>query len=532
MKEQTDTSFGAYLEWIWSKIVGAFNAVIDWIGPLDFGTVLLIIFILILGGTLYLTFRMVRLQTAMAGKDKKKDDVVVPDVSWNDIAGCEEAIESLQEVVGFLNEPKRFANLGARVPKGVLLHGPPGTGKTLLAKAVAANAGAKFFAENGAGFVQVYVGTGAARVREIFKQARECGGPAVVFIDEIDAIGGKRTSSDHGGNSEYERTLNQILSELDGFHGSKHPIIMIAATNRVENLDAALTRPGRIDRKIHVPPPDLRGREKILRIHTRGMPLGPEVDLNSVARRTTGMSGADLANIANEAAIIAGRRKSEVLEQNDFLSAARHEVVGQATKRPLTERERKIVAYHEAGHTVLAVVQDELKDPVESVTIVPHSSGSLGHTLTGAGEDRHLSHRQEIEAELRMLMGGRAGELTIEEESNGASGDMQRAHQLARAYVGAWGWGESKLFWPTNTADISDLTRRELDEAAAELASRCLFEAQEILYEYQPLLKDLAKALLDQETLEREEIEEICQLHGIAAKEGSLFSDQRLAFQA
>lgn len=515
---EPETGFLDFLAWlwetVWSWITGAFSDVLAWIGPLDFGTVFMILFLGILAVMMVFTIRLFRLQTGALGNKKKNQAETIPVVHWSDIAGCDEAIDSLKEVVSFLRNPKQFKDLGARVPGGVLLHGPPGTGKTLLAKAVASNAAARFFFANASDFVNTYVGTGAASVRALFKGARNCGGPAVIFIDEIDAIGGKRTGSDHGGRGEYEKTLNGILSELDGFQESEHPIILIAATNLASNLDPALLRPGRIDRKIQVPLPDLPGREKILRIHSAKKPLASDVDLKSIARRTVGASGAELANICNEAAIFAGRDNRKRIRQQDFSNAVRHEYVGQATKKPLTDREKKVIAYHEAGHTVIGMVEPEL-DPVESVTIIPHSTGSLGHTLSAPEEDRHLSHKSEIEAELRMLFGGRAAELFIGEETNGASGDMQRAHQLAKAYVGQWGWGETKLLWPNQGQNISDLMLHELDRAAAELAGQALLDAQEILATNADLLTALASALLEYETLERAEVEAICSDYGV-----------------
>lgn len=506
--------FQAIGDWL----LGAGASVGNFFASLSIDNIIMLVFIGLLGFLLFYTIKVMRAQSALAGRSKEKTERFVPSTNWADIAGCDEAIDSLKEVVGFLTNPEKFARLGARVPKGVLLHGPPGTGKTLLAKAVAGTSGSFFFSETGSGFVNTYVGTGAARVRQIFAAAKKCEGPAVVFIDEIDAIGGKRRGDGHPGQGEYEKTLNELLAALDGFEESQHPLLLIAATNLASNLDPALLRPGRIDRKIQVPLPDLKGREKILRIHIAGKPIGPDVDLASLARRTTGMSGAELANICNEAAIFAGRRGATFINQKDLLDAVRHEVVGQATKRPLNDREKKIVAYHEAGHAVIGMVEPHLEDPIESITIVPHSSGSLGHTLTAAGEDRHLDHRRSVEARLRMLMGGRAAELYIGEETNGASGDLQHAYKLAKGYMAHWGWGDDKVLWPVGSREISDLTVHELDKSASALASKSLQDACSILQHHHELLEELAITLLDQETIEREQIEAIGKRFGVAPK--------------
>lgn len=503
---------------IWNWIADAFLAVAAWIGPLDFATTITILLVGLIAVSIVVMLRQVKIQQKSMNQTEDDDaKVSIPRVTWEEIAGCEEAKEALQETVSFLRQPEKFAHLGARVPKGVLLHGPPGTGKTLLAKAVASQSGAHFFAATGSSFVDTYVGVGAKRVRTLFKQAR-AKAPAVVFLDEIDAIGQKRGMRPGSGSDEYDRTLNQILSELDGVADSPDPVILIAATNRISDLDPALLRPGRIDRKMTVPPPDIDGREKILKIHTKNKPIW-QVDLRIVAKRTIGMSGAELANICNEAAIIAGREDRRYISQEDLLKATRQEMVGTESRRPLTEREKRIVAYHEAGHAVCQLVQKEIKDPVESVTIVPHSGGSLGHTLTPPSEDTHLDHREEIEAELVVLMGGRAGELYINEETNGASGDFQHVHSLARSYVGQWGWGDnSPILWPTNTADISDLTRRSLDISAAGLAKKSLNKARRLLYRHSAFLEAVANALLEKETLERDELEMIAWSYSIPPK--------------
>ena len=368
------------------------------------------------------------------GKIYAESDVKV---SFGDVAGVDEAENELREIVEFLRTPKKYTNLGGRIPKGVLLVGPPGTGKTLLARAVAGEAKVPFFSLSGSEFVEMFVGVGAARVRDLFSQA-EAKAPCIVFIDELDALGKTRVQSALGSHEEREQTLNQLLAEMDGFDARKGVIIM-AATNRPEVLDPALLRPGRFDRQILVDKPDVRGREQILRIHARGVKTAPEVDLTVVAARTAGFAGADLANLVNEAALLAARRDAPHVEIRDFDEAIDRLIAGLEKRRVMSPREREVIAYHESGHALLATLLPGL-DPVHKISIVQRGFGALGYTMQLPLEDRYLATRTELFHQLAVLLAGRtAEEVALGEVSTGAQNDLQRATDLARAMVAQYG---------------------------------------------------------------------------------------------
>ena len=366
-----------------------------------------------------------------------EDDVKT---TFQDVAGVDEAAQELREIVEFLKNPRKFTNLGGKIPKGVLLVGPPGTGKTLLARAVAGEAKVPFFSLSGSEFVEMFVGVGAARVRDLFSQA-EAKAPCIVFIDELDALGKARVQSPIGSHEEREQTLNQLLAEMDGFDARK-AIIIMAATNRPEVLDAALLRPGRFDRQVLVDKPDVKGREEVLKIHVRNVKLDPSVDLRKVAVRTAGFAGADLANLVNEAALLAARRDGTAVEMRDFNEAIDRLVAGLEKKRVMSTREREIVAYHEAGHAIVASVLPNM-DPVHKISIVARGFGALGYTMQLPLEDRYLMQKGDLLNQLAILLGGRAAEeIAVGEISTGAQNDLQRVTDVARAMVTEWGMSE------------------------------------------------------------------------------------------
>ena len=427
-------------------------------------------------------------------------------VSWDDVAGLDEAKEELHEVIDFLRDPVRFGRLGARVPKGILLYGPPGTGKTLLAKAIASEAGAKFFAQSASAFVEMFAGLGAARIRKLFEEARK-NAPAIVFIDELDAVGAQR--SGHGFSREQDQTLNQLLVELDGFE-AREQVIVMGASNRLQDLDTALLRPGRFDRQVLVSPPDLAGREEILRVHTRGKPLADDVDLRSVARQTAGLTGADLENIANEAAIFAGRANQEVIRQLDFDDAMERVVAGLQQRRVVTEKERRILAYHEAGHAVMSHLTGDLL-PVHKVTIVSRGQ-ALGYTLNLPNEERYLHTTEEFEDLLKVYLAGRAAEQVVFGRiTNGAANDLEKTTELARAMVFEYGMSNASVS-RTMRADnyaLSEETKRARDQEQARLTDEAFAEAVRLLQKHRRALDRIAAALLDKETLDKDELAEL-----------------------
>src|SRR3954447_17925508 len=379
-------------------------------------------------------WRMIRMMPSTKPQEIKPDSSV--SIKWDDVAGADEAKAELQEVVDFLRDPKRFKALGAKVPKGIILHGPPGTGKTLLAKAVANESGAQFFAQSASSFVEMYAGLGAKRIRRLFREARKHS-PAIVFIDEIDAVGAVRGSDN---NSEREQTLNQLLVEMDGFAGSNE-LVVIAASNLLEKLDPALMRPGRLDRQILVGAPDVTGREAILKVHTRNKPVA-DVNLATIARHTAGLTGADLANIANEAAISAARGHRQTLTQEDFNSSLERVVAGMQSRRVLTEHERRVIAFHESGHTLCSELLPGV-DRTHKVSIVPRGQ-ALGYMLHFPEEDRYLKTRTELIDQMTVLLGGRAAEqLVFGAITTGASDDLKQVANISRAMIHEWAMGTS-----------------------------------------------------------------------------------------
>jgi cell division protease FtsH len=427
-------------------------------------------------------------------------------VRWDDVAGLDEVKAELQEVVDFLRDPKRFEQLGARVPKGILLHGPPGTGKTLLAKAVAHESGASFFSQSASAFVEMFAGLGAARIRKLFDEARK-NAPAIVFIDELDAVGAARTG--HGFNREQDQTLNQLLVELDGFVSGAQVVVM-GASNRLQDLDPALLRPGRFDRQVLVPPPDLNGREQIIHVHTKGKPLAPDVNLQQIARQTAGLTGADLANIANEAAIAAGRRRARQITADDFESAMERVVAGLQQRRVVSEKEKRILAYHEAGHALMSHLMGDAL-PVHKVTIVSRGQ-ALGYTLNLPAEDRYLHTKEELTDMMKVYLAGRAAEQVVfGRVTNGAANDLERATDLARAMVFDYGMSEvvaSRTMRADNYA-LSEATKRLRDAEQARLTDEAYEEAMRLLAKYRGPLDRIAQALLERETLVGEQLAEL-----------------------
>jgi cell division protease FtsH len=424
-------------------------------------------------------------------------------VTFADIAGVDEAKAELQEIVEFLREPKDFHALGAKVPKGILLHGPPGTGKTLLAKAVANESGAQFFAQSAASFVEMFAGLGAARIRRLFAIARKHE-PAIIFIDELDAVGGRRGSDISG---EKDQTLNQLLVEMDGFASSGR-VVVIAASNLLEKLDPALLRPGRFDRQVFVVPPDVKGRLGVLQVHTRDKPMG-DVDLGLVAQQTSGLTGADLANICNEAAIFATRRGGKTITMADFDSALERVIAGVQSKRVLNAHEKRVVAFHEAGHALCGELLPSV-DRVHRISIVPRGR-ALGYTLNLPAEDRYLKTREELLDYMTVLLGGRAAEqIVFGAITTGASDDLKRVAEIAQSMVhdyamGTAGVGRS----PEGDVRLSETTLRIRDEERQDLIEEARRAAQKMIVAHRALLDALAGELLEREVLERDSIERI-----------------------
>ncbi|MBI5966732.1 MAG: ATP-dependent metallopeptidase FtsH/Yme1/Tma family protein [Deltaproteobacteria bacterium] len=440
-------------------------------------------------------------------------------VTFADVAGVEEATEELQEVVEFLKNPGKFQRLGGRIPKGVLLVGPPGTGKTLLAKAVAGEANVPFFSISGSEFVEMFVGVGAARVRDLFAQGNSHA-PCIIFIDELDALGKARGMNPMGGHDEREQTLNQLLVEMDGFESNKGVIIM-AATNRPEILDPALLRPGRFDRQVLVDRPDINGREAILKIHSKNVLLSPEVDLHQIAARTPGFVGADLANLVNEAALLAARKNKETVEPAEFDEAIDRVVAGlEKKKRVMSPKEKEIVAYHESGHAIVAESVPQV-DPVHKISIIPRGIAALGYTQQQPTEDRYLMTRSELLDRLAVLLGGRvAEEIVFGEISTGAQNDLQRATDIARAMVTEYGMSDrlglvtyererQPLFFPESFAPskaYSEEKAAEIDEEVARVIEEAHQRVRGILSERRKVLDDLAHLLLEREIVPGEEL--------------------------
>jgi cell division protease FtsH len=445
-----------------------------------------------------------------------------PKTTFADVAGADEAVQELHEIKDFLQNPAKYQALGAKIPKGVLLYGPPGTGKTLLARAVAGEAGVPFYSISGSDFVEMFVGVGASRVRDLFEQAK-ANAPAIVFVDEIDAVGRHRGAGLGGGHDEREQTLNQLLVEMDGFD-TKGGVILIAATNRPDILDPALLRPGRFDRQIAVDAPDMVGRKAILRVHAKGKPFAPDVDLDSVARRTPGFSGADLANVINESALLTARNDKRAIT-NEFLEESIDRVIAGPERRTrvMSDREKKITAYHEAGHALVAWAMPQLA-PVHKVTILSRGR-SLGHTLVLPTEDKYTQTRGEMIDTLAYALGGRAAEeLVFHEPTTGAGNDIEKASAIARSMVTQYGMS-SKLGavkYGTNqdepflgrtmghTKDYSDVVAAEIDSEVRQLIELAHDEAWEILVEYRDVLDNIVLELIEKETVSQQDMARLC----------------------
>lgn len=451
--------------------------------------------------------------------------------SFQDVAGLLEAKEELSEVIGFLKEPAKYNRLGGHLPKGILLVGPPGTGKTLLARAVAGEAGVPFFSISGSEFVELFVGVGAARVRDLFEQA-EKNAPCIIFIDELDALGRSRgIAGMPGSHDEKEQTLNQLLVEMDGFD-PRQGVVLLAATNRPEILDAALLRAGRFDRHILVDRPDKLDRLQILQVHMRNVVCDPSVSVEEIASSTPGFTGADLANLVNEASLLATRRGAEAVESKDFFNALERVVAGlEKRNRLLNPRERKVVAYHETGHALTALALPGT-DPVQKISIIPRGVGALGYTMQTPTEDRFLMSREELRSKLAVLLGGRAAEMIIFDEiSTGAADDLMKATDIARSMVTRYGMvdslgpvcyeGETSPFLPAHFTDakhLSDETMKEIDAAVRNLVSEALDHAIEILKERRTLLENAANLLLQKESLTQEDLQQLAAADTKSAK--------------
>ncbi len=440
-------------------------------------------------------------------------------VTFKDVAGVDEAKESLVEVVDFLHNPGRYTKIGAKLPKGALLVGPPGTGKTLLAKAVAGEAGVPFFSLTGSDFIEMYVGVGASRVRDLFKEANK-NAPCIVFIDEIDAIGRSRDSRYGGGNEEREQTLNQLLSEMDGFDSSKG-VLILGATNRPEILDKALLRPGRFDRRIIVESPDLKGRVEILKVHSKDVKMDETVDLNAIALATSGAVGSDLANMINEAAIIAVKDKRDFVSQKDLFEAVEQVLMGKEKKdRVMSQEERKVVAYHEVGHALISALQKNT-EPVQKITIIPRMKGALGYVMHVPEEEKFLETKIQLEERLVSLVGGRAAEeIVFHMVSSGAANDIEQATNIARTMVTRLGMSEkfglmglahveSQYLEKRAVLDCSEATSAEVDEEVKRILKESYDTALALLRENIPLMEKLAEHLLEKETITGKEFMEI-----------------------
>ena len=439
-------------------------------------------------------------------------------ISFDDVAGEDEAKESLAEIVDYLHNPKKYTEVGASMPKGVLLVGPPGTGKTMLAKAVAGESKVPFFSMSGSEFVEMFVGMGASKVRDLFKQAKEKA-PCIVFIDEIDAIGKKRDGN-FSGNDEREQTLNQLLTEMDGFEGNTG-VIILAATNRPESLDPALTRPGRFDRRVPVELPDLIGREAILKVHAKKIQTADDVDFHTIARMAAGTSGAELANIINEAALRAVRNGRTTVQQADLEESIEVVIAGYQKKNAImTDSEKKVVAYHEIGHALVAAMQTE-SAPVQKITIIPRTSGALGYTMQVEQNDKVLMSRQELENKIATFAGGRAAEeVVFGEITTGAANDIEQATKLARAMITRYGMSDdfdmvametvnNKYLGGDTSLECAEETQREIDEKVVELVKTQHEKARRILQENRSKLDELAKVLYEKETITGKEFMEI-----------------------
>jgi cell division protease FtsH len=486
--------------------------VLGWVIPLLFIVGLWTFFLRRMGGAEGGVMSFARSRAKIYADDDVK-------VSFGDVAGVDEAEEELKEIVEFLKTPRKYTSIGGKIPKGVLLVGPPGTGKTLLARAVAGEAKVPFFSLSGSEFVEMFVGVGAARVRDLFSQA-EAKAPCIVFIDELDALGKVRIQTPMGSHEEREQTLNQLLAEMDGFDGRKGIIIM-GATNRPEVLDPALLRPGRFDRQVLVDKPDVRGREDILRIHVKTVKIAANVDIRIVAQRTAGFAGADLANLVNEAALLAARKDKTSVEMKDFDDAIDRIIAGLEKKRVMSDKERRIVAYHESGHAIVASILPGL-DPVHKISIVARGFGALGYTMQLPLEDRYLMTRQDLLGQLAVLLGGRsAEEIAFGEVSTGAQNDLQRATDIARSMVTEFGMSEalgavnydghrgSKFLdtpFMNDRGNHSEDTAQKIDAEVKRILTEAHEDARRVLRERRDILDQLSERLLEKEVIEGDEL--------------------------
>jgi cell division protease FtsH len=486
--------------------------VLGWVIPLVFLVALWSFFFRRMGGAEGGVMSFARSRAKIYADDDVK-------VRFNDVAGVDEAEEELREIVEFLKNPKKYTSIGGRIPKGVLLVGPPGTGKTLLARAVAGEATVPFFSLSGSEFVEMFVGVGAARVRDLFNQA-ESKAPCIIFIDELDALGKVRIQTPMGSHEEREQTLNQLLAEMDGFDARKGIIIM-AATNRPEVLDPALLRPGRFDRQVLVAKPDVRGREDILRIHVKNVKIAANVDLKVVAARTAGFAGADLANLVNEAALLAARRDKSAVDMSDFDEAIDRVIAGLEKKRVMSDKERRIVAYHESGHAIVATVLPGL-DPVHKISIIGRGFGALGYTMQLPLEDRYLMTRKDLQSELAVLLGGRsAEEAAFGEISTGAQNDLQRATDIARSMVTEFGMSDAlgvvnynghkrsaflDMGFMQERGNYAEDTAQQIDAEVKRILTEAHEEARRILREQRHVLDELSERLLVKEVVDGDEL--------------------------
>ncbi len=455
------------------------------------------------------------------GSAKKLINSEKPKVKFDDVAGVEEVKEEVQEIVDYLKSPDKYLRLGAKIPKGILLVGPPGTGKTLLARAVAGEASVPFFSMSASSFIEMFVGVGASRVRDLFENAKK-EAPAIVFIDEIDAIGKSRNSGPMGGNDEREQTLNQLLSEMDGFDADKSPVIVIAATNRPEVLDAALLRPGRFDRQVLVDKPDFKGRCDILKVHMKDVKIGKDVNIEDIARLTTGLAGADLENIINEAALLAGRKSKTFVEQADLVEAVERSIAGLEKKsRRVNPKEKKIVTYHESGHALIAELTKGAKR-VTKVSVVPRGLAALGYTLNTPEENKFMMQKHELLAEVDVLLAGRAAEeVFIKEISTGASNDLERATDIIKAMVSMYGMSDvaglmvlekqraTFLNGGQSIKDYSDKMAEKVDEFVKALLHERYTAVLGLLEIYKGAIENMVSALYEEETIEGKRVREI-----------------------
>ena len=508
--EEQKIPYGAYSETNWFT-----EMIFSWVLPI----------FIFFGIWMFLASRMQRNMGSGIlgmGSSKKLVNSEKPKVKFTDVAGVQEAKEEVKEIVDFLKHPDRYINLGAKIPKGVLLVGPPGTGKTLLAKAVAGEADVPFFSVSGSSFIEMFVGVGASRVRDLFENAKK-EAPAIVFIDEIDAIGKSRAASGMiGGNDEREQTLNQLLAEMDGFSSDASPVIVLAATNRPEVLDAALLRPGRFDRQVLVDKPDFKGRIEILRVHIKDIKLDHSVSIEDIARMTAGLAGADLANIINEAALLAGRKEKGKVEQADLLEAVERAIAGLEKKsRRINPKEKRIVAYHESGHALIAETTKGA-NRVTKVSIIPRGLAALGYTLHTPEENKFMMQRHELMAEVDVLLAGRAAEeVFIKEISTGAGNDLERATDILRSMISIYGMSDiaglmvlekrRSTFLSGGQADrdYSDKTAEKVDEFIKTTLDERYKHVLETLRTYGDAIEKMVEALYEEETIEGAKVREI-----------------------